>query len=799
MKPKSIQNILKYRPVVLDGATGTELYKRGMPCGICPEIWALDNYSIVSSLQREYADLGADVVFAPTFGANRIKLKNYKLDKVEEINKNCALLSRKAVGKNTLVGGDIGPTGKFIEPFGSLSFDEAVDIFKEQARGLLKGGVDFFIIETMIDIQEARAALLAVKELTDKFVMVSMTFEADGRTLNGNCPEAAVVTLQGLGANAVGCNCSVGPQAMVSIIKRMKPYSKVPLLAKPNAGMPKVMKSKTVFPMGAKEFASFAAPIVSSGAGLIGGCCGTTPRHISLLKRAVSRKKPKKVFPEFLSVLSSASSFLPLDRSAALGIVGECINPTGKPRLRKELSKRNFSYVREIAVEQEKNNACLLDVNVASAAGDEESLLCEAVKSIAQITGLPLVIDSSNISAVENALRVYPGRALINSIPWQKGKTDKLLKIAAKYGAMFIVLPIDHKNVPLTSTQRQEVARKILAKAKDYGLNKEDAVVDALVMALSTSHDSAKETLSMIEWCSRKLGMLTIIGLSNVSFGLPGRQWLNAAFMAAAYSRGLRLAIADPSQYEVTAIKTALNAAYGLDPDAKEYIDFFRKSSLDKGAASANKDAKQGLFDAILHGDRQRVNYFIDKAIAQNHSPSDLVSNTMIPAIKRVGELYEQRSYFLPQLIASAETTKRAFLHLKPLLSKKERDKDHFICLMATVEGDVHDIGKNIVGLILGNHGFKIVDMGKDVSANKIVSEAKRLGAHLVGLSALMTTTMLKMNDVVKLAKKEGLKCKFIVGGAAVSSHYADSIGAEYAKDAIEAVKVAKRMIGKKG
>ena len=792
---RKILNIIKKRILILDGATGTELQKRGYPGGICPEKWTIDHPDVLSSIYSDYCKAGSDIVFTSTFGANRLKLSEYNISDVVGTNKKLARLAKNSVTKKTFVAGDIGPTGHFIEPFGNIKFEEAVNIFKEQVKGLLEGGVDLFVIETMMDIQEARAALIAVKELTDSFTMVTMTFEKDGRTLNGTNPAAALITLQSLGADAFGCNCSTGPLGMLPFIESMKPLATIPLIAKPNAGLPKLLKGKTVFEMSPKDFAQSTKNIASAGANILGGCCGTTPKHIAHLEKILKNKKPQMPLKKSISALSSSKKSFILTENDPLKIIGERINPTGKKALQEELLNGKTSLIRSFAREQKEKGASLLDVNVGVPDIDEVKVLKDTINMLSIITDLPLVLDSSNIKALEKALRIYPGRALINSISGEKEKIEKLLPIAAKYGAMFILLPLTDKEIPATAIKRTKIIQSIYGHAKKLGFTKQDIVVDCLVMTVSSDPRSAIETLDTISWCRKTFKTKTVIGLSNVSFGMPQRKWINASFLSLAASRGLNMAIANPSLETFMNIKMASDVLLNKDPDASKYIQHFTDSKpLDKKEALVSTPEKN-VSAAILEGNREEITEFISKALS-TITPEELVNTYMIPSITKVGDLFEKKEYFLPQLIASAETMKKGFNYLQPLLKKSQKtNKSSSVILLATVRGDIHDIGKNIVALMLKNHGFKVIDLGKDVSTETILNKIRDNKPSIVGLSALMTTTMVNMKEVITQARKKGFKCHFIVGGAVVTNSYAKSIGAQYAKDGVEVVKAAKILI----
>lgn len=793
-RKKKILDILRKRPLILDGATGTELFRRGMPAGSCPEKWVLANPDAIKSVHRDYERAGSDIVYTCTFGANRIKLAQHGLSRVREVNRKIASLTRQAVNKKTMVCGDIGPSGRFIEPYGNLKFEDAVDLFKEQIRGLLSGGVDLFGIETMIDIQEARAALIAVKELTDKFVMVTMTYEKNGRTLNGTDPLSALITLQSLGADAVGCNCSSGPDDMLKIIRSIKPYARVPLVAKPNAGMPKLIQGKTVFDMGAEEFSRLCKGFILAGANMVGGCCGTSPEYIRQLKKRIGNSKPIMPLRKSISALSSASGTVLIEKNRGFVIIGERINPTGKKKMQEEIRKGDLSFVRELAGEQEAQGAHLLDVNVGVAGVNEKEAMVKAVNTLSSINPLPLVIDSSNPEVIALALRLNPGRSLINSISAEKNKIKRLLPLAEKYGAMFILLPLSDKGIPKASGARKKVIKEIFAQAEKFGFTKDDIIVDGLALSIASNMEYAQETLKTIEWCAKVFKCNTLVGLSNISFGMPNRKWINAVFLKLAREKGLNSAIADPESAKLADKPIVKKIIRERKNNVSAIFDYFLKASFkEKGKPLARGvPVEEKISRVVLEGGKEKVEGLIKEAIAKGRSPYQIIERTVVPAIVRAGELFDKRQYFLPQLIASAETVKRAFDFLEPYIKKdRSKRKQKAMILMATVKGDIHDIGKNIVVLILESNSFRVIDLGKDISPARIISAIKRFKPDIVGLSALMTTTMIKMPEVIGLARKEGLKCKFLVGGAVVNKNYAREIGAEYAHDAIEAVRLA--------
>jgi 5-methyltetrahydrofolate--homocysteine methyltransferase len=796
-KSARIQNLWRKEILILDGATGTELQKKGLPSGVCPELWCLENPRITQDIHSSYEQASAQIVYACTFGANRFKLEQYgNKGNTYSINRDLVRLAKQAVGKRTLVAGDIGPTGLFIEPFGALAFDEAVDAFKEQVRGLIDGGCDLIVIETMIDIQETRAALLAVKEIKDIFTIVCMTYEKDGRTLNGTDPISALITLQSLGADAVGCNCSTGPEKMMEFIALMKPYAKVPLIAKPNAGVPRLENGNTVFDMDAPVFGSWGRRLAEAGANMIGGCCGTTPLHIQELAQAIAGSRPQLPVRKSIGAVSSSRGYLIFEGNNPLFIAGERINPTGKKALQQELLEGKTSIVRQMAVEQEKQGAHLLDVNVGQPGIDEVATVKSIIGLLTTATRLPLVVDSSNVKTIEAALRLYPGRMLINSISGEKEKMARLLPLAAKYGAMFILLPLTDGEIPHTAEKRQAVIKNIFNSARKFGFAKDDFIVDCLVMAVAADAGAAQETLKTLRWCTETFHSKTVFGLSNVSFGMPGRTWLNAAFLGMAQFNGLTVAIANPATIEFMNIKKAGDVLTAKEKAAQKYIEHFSENQKVPSGTAAIEilSPQEKVSAAIMDGNREDIAPLVESALAAGIAASALVDDVMIPAIVRVGDLYEKKIYFLPQLMASAETMKKALHYLEPHLKQSAAVIKGKV-LIATVKGDIHDIGKNIVALLLRNSGYDVIDLGKDISTQEIIAAAKKENPDVIGLSALMTTTMVNMKEVIATAAQEGLKANFLLGGAVVTEAYANSLGAAFAKDGVEAVRVVQKLI----
>jgi len=625
-----------------------------------------------------------------------------------------------------------------------------------------------------------------------------MTFENDKKTLNGTDPVTALVTLQSLGADAVGCNCSTGPEIMADFVGIMKPFSKVPLIAKPNAGMPILKDGETVFSMLPREFALHGKKLVLMGANMVGGCCGTTPGHIKEMTKHKALK-PLRPVRGSISAVSSARHAVILEKDRSLVVVGECINPTGKKALQKELREGKLSLVRELAKDQERHGAELLDVNAGMPGIDEKKTMESIIRLLSVNSVLPLVIDSTDPDIIESALRLYPGRALINSISAEKAKMKKLLNIASHYGAMFILLPLTGKKIAKTAGERRKIIEDVYKEAKRFGFTKDDFVVDGLAMAVSSDPASCLETMKTISWCSKEFGVNTILGVSNISFGMPQRTWLNSSCFAMMTAHGLSMVLSNPMVKEFMNVKRSCDVLLSRDKDASRFISHFSTITGDKAEVS-KKDvplaADKKVFNAILEGNREGIQEMVKEARKSGMPADDIVHKVMIPAINKVGDLFDKKEFFLPQLIASAEAMKMAFAYLEPYLDKgKESSEKKTVIFLATVKGDIHDIGKNIVALMLKNHGFSVVDLGKDVASTKIIKAIKEQKDPIVGLSALMTTTMVNMKEVIDLTRKEGINCRFLLGGAVVTRAYAESLGAEYAGDGVEAVRVVKKII----
>lgn len=789
---------------ILDGATGSNLQKAGMKSGECPEQWILNHPDIFIDLQKKYIEAGSDAVYAPTFTSTRVKLDEYGLGaKQREYVGKLVGLSKQAVeesrtDRKIYVLGDISMTGLQIQPLGTMPFEELVDIYKEQVTLSVEAGVDGFVIETMMSLQEARAAVLAVKESCDLPVFVTMTFQEDGRTLYGTSPETAMVVLQEMGVDAVGINCSTGPDKMVDAVKSMKRYAKVPVIVKPNAGLPALVDGETVYDMGPDEFARAMKKLAEAGATVLGGCCGTTPEHICCLKEALKEQMFKPLVPARERTLTTERNVTSISLDGTFTIVGERINPTGKKALQEQLRQGQLDLVVEMAEEQVEKGARILDVNMGMNGIDEKEMMLKAVQELTMTVDVPLSIDSSYVEVVEQALRIYPGRALINSISLETEKFEKLIPIARKYGAMFILLPLSNEGLPKDLEEKIRIIDTIVASAKDHGLSTQDIVVDGLVATIGANKRAALEVFETIHYCKEELGVATICGLSNISFGLPERVFVNTAFLTVAISQGLTMAIANPSQTLLTNAALATDLLLNKEEADLRYIEGVSKTEVvtaSQGESSTQIDGHP-LYVAVVKGKDAKITQLVEEELKQGVEPETLIDSHLIPAINYVGELFEQKKYFLPQLIASAETMKKAVEILEPLLEAKRRGEKLATIVMATVKGDIHDIGKNLVVLMLKNYGYDVIDLGKDVETDDILKTAIEKDAKVIGLSALMTTTMMEMKTVVDRAKEMGVKAKIVIGGAVVTQDFADEIGADgYSSDAREAVKVVSRLL----
>lgn len=828
MTKQEFQQLCRQRIIYLDGATGSNLMKAGMPVGVCPEQWILEHEQALIDLQTAYIEAGTDILYAPTFTANRIKLKEYDLeDQIEEINTRLIKLSKTIAKDKALVAADLTMTGKQLKPMGPLDFEELVDIYKEQIQYAEKAGADLIVIETMMSLQETRAAAIAAMEVSRLPVMATLTFESDGRTLFGSDAKSAAITLSHLHVDAIGANCSTGPDQMCRIIEAMAEVTDIPLIAKPNAGLPSLDENgMTVYDMDSDTFSEQMIQIVESGATILGGCCGTSPEYI---KKLVDKTKDLPVVVRSLAgrrFLSSERQSLTFGLDDCFMIVGERINPTGKKKLQAEIREGKLDLIDQFAAEQEESGAKILDINMGMSGIDEKSMMLTVLEEVANITSLPLSIDSSHVDVIEAALRRYPGRALINSISFEKAKVESLLPIAWKYGAMFILLPLSDEGLPKSLNEKISIINEIVDRALKMGMKKEDIVVDGLVATVAANPLAAKETLQTIRYC-KEHDLATICGLSNISFGLPERMNVNSAFLTMAIMEGLTMAIANPNQEmlvnaafssdilmakdgadlqyinRMNAIKEAKEAFLKANPEAAQISGLAVKVKQKSTAADTGKNdsgmqpegSLGSVKEAVLKGKQRDIVEITKTAVEDGFEPQQILNEALMPAINEVGDLFDKGKYFLPQLIASAETMKKSIDYLEPMLKKDGVDADMPTVVIATVKGDIHDIGKNLVALMLKNHGFTVVDLGKDVPREEIIEAARKYNARIIALSALMTTTMQEMKQVIDLAKQEGIEAKVMIGGAVITQDYAVEIGADgYSRDAADAVKLAQRL-----
>ena len=786
MTRDEFRTLLGQGPIILDGAMGTSLMKAGMSIDDCPEIWALEHPEVVVGIQKAYVEAGAKIVYAPTFGANRMKLKEYGLEnQIEVINSALVALTKSAVGDKALVAGDLTMTGKLPYPVGDVPFEDLVDVYKEQATLLAEAGVDLFVIETMMSLQECRAAVIAMREVCDLPIMATLTFNDEGRTLYGTTPEVGVVVLQSLGVDAIGVNCSTGPEGMVPIIQRMAEYATIPLIAKPNAGLPEIQDKETIYRMTPEEFALKGKELVEAGAAFIGGCCGTTPAHIEALAKAVAGMYVRKPLEKKRRVLTSERTLVEIQLDGNFLVVGERINPTGKKKLQEELREGKLDMVRSFAVDQENCGAALLDINMGMGGIDELAMMREVIYEVSSTVDCPLVLDTSHIDVMEEALRIYPGRALINSISLESAKADAMLALAKKYGAMFILLPLSDKGLPANKAEKLEILEKLYDKALAYGLAHEDIVVDGLVTTVGANPAAGVECFETFTYCKEERNLPTICGLSNISFGVPERGLVNATFLTMAMAKGLTMAIANPCQEQ---LMNSMFAADMLLHHANADVRYVEKMNRVDESEHANKNS---IYTDVVKGNGVSVLEGAKAELAKGTKPEEIINNYLIPAINEVGKLFNDNRYFLPQLIRSANTMKTAIDYLEPMLGKNETQEQLPTIVIATVKGDIHDIGKNLVALMLKNYGYPVIDMGKDVETEAIIDKAIKVNAGFICLSALMTTTMMRMGDVIELAKERGCNAKIIVGGACITEEFAKEIGADgFGKDAAECVKV---------
>ncbi len=786
-----IKELIGKELIIFDGAMGTMLQKKGLKLGQCPEIFNIENPEVIKSIHQGYIEAGARVITTNTFGANEKKLRNTSYS-VEEIIKAAVTIAKDAIGeREAYVALDIGPIGELLEPMGTLSFDEAYEIFKRQVLVGLENGVDLILLETMTDLYELKAAVLAVKENCDLPVFATMTFESNERTFTGCIPEAMVLTLEGLGVDALGVNCSLGPKELLPIVERITKVSSLPVMVQANAGLPKIRNGETVFDISTKDFADGAETFFNLGTSIIGGCCGTTFDYIREVKERLNNRSLVKRTIEYRASICSDSKVVYID---GVRVVGERINPTGKKMFKEALIKGDMDYILKQAITQVEGGAEILDVNVGIPQINEEEVMVRTIKEIQSVIDTPLQIDSTNKKVIEKALRYYNGKPIVNSVNGEDKVLDEVLPIVKKYGAAVIGLTLDKGGIPPKAEERVAIAEKIIKRAESYGIKREDIFIDCLVLTASAQQKEVKETLKAVTLVKEKFKVKTLLGVSNISFGLPNRALINESFLALALGAGLDLPIMNPNSEGMMDVIRAYRVLNNEDVGAEKYIEAY---AIEKSDNEPKKDGNEvtDLKVMVIKGLKEDIRE-ATKQLLKNTDELSIVNNYLIPALDEVGYKYEKEIIFLPQLIRSAETVKVAFEVLKESLSKKNVEKiSKGKIVLATVKGDIHDIGKNIVKVILENYGYEVIDLGKDVPIERILEIAKTEKPKLVGLSALMTTTLKSMEETIKAIRNEAIDTKIMVGGAVLTPEYAEIIGADYySKDAKEAVNIAKEI-----
>ena len=786
---------------IFDGAMGTMLQDAGLPVGACPELWNIEQPAAVTAIHKSYIDSGADIIETNTFGANRIKLTHYKLqDQVAHINTAAVQAARAACGPTTKIAGSVGPTGKLIAPLGDLSFDLAYDVFFEQITALHQANVDMILIETIIDIQEMRAALLAAKAATNKPIICQMSFGADGRTVTGTDPVTAAIILEAMGADVIGANCSLGPSQLLDVVKKLASATKCPISIQPNAGMPQLVNKQTIFPMKPEEMGMWAIELALAGASYIGGCCGTTPAHIKAIKEAI-KKVAMPILPTMQSLtkttaLTSRSKTIYLGVNHPTVIIGERINPTGRKQLAADIKAGEFMSVKKEALEQLRAGAHILDVNMGVPGINQADAMKHVIEELSMLVDAPLVIDTTDSAALEAALKAYPGRALINSVSAEPERLEAFLPLAKKYGAAILCLPIAPSGVPTTALGRLHIIRQIIQAALDQGLRPKDFVLDALVLTAAADAQAGHEVLSTLQLYRKHLGYPTTMGLSNISFGLPRRDIINATFCAMALTSGLDAPILNPYDPLMKDALAASNALLGHDRNGRNYSLNYapQRQGEPLPTAPAPTDIIAQIRQAVLSGEKEAIIPLVKQALADGVDSNTITENGLTMAMNEVGIAFGSGRCFLPQVLLSAETMRAAFITIKEILPAHTVTSLGTIVL-ATVKGDIHDLGKNIVAALLENSGFTVIDLGKDVPAVAIVEAALTHQADIVGLCALMTTTMTQIDHTIAELKAAGLITKTIVGGAVLTQEYAVQAGADaYAQNGVEAVTIAKEL-----
>ena len=787
--------------MVVDGAMGT-LLQSHMPEEVCPELANLEKPELVRDAHIRYIEAGADIINTNTFGGTRLKLDSFGLgNRVRAVNAGAARIAREAAAGRSLVAGNIGPTGRLVEPMGDLAFDEAYQVFREQAEALLEGGVDLFNLETFADLKEIKIAILAIRDCSDLPVMAAMTFEDTFQTFTGTSPEAAAVVLTGMDVDVVGVNCSTGPEPMLEVAGRLLMSTDKPVFAEPNAGIPRLDRHGTTFLISPEAMAEAGSRFVDIGVTIVGSCCGSTPEYTGKLKNAVRNRKPLSRTPENMLRLSSRTHVVSIGQDLPFAVIGERINPTNREDLQSGLAGGRISVFQDEARKQTGEGAHLLDVNIGMPSIDETAMMARIIRGIENVVRAPLVIDSTHAGAMEAALKETPGKPLLNSVHGSRESMESVLPLAKKYGAGLLCLAVGEKGIPKTAEERLEVLRTIIREAEAMGISRRHLICDCLTLTVSAEQKRAETTLRAVRMVREELGLPAVLGVSNISFGLPERSLINAAFLSMAMASGLDAAIINPGDTRMMETVRAASVLTVRDRDSRQFVADHRKKkggSKDLSAGPAPDSPAKRISEAVMSGNRDEIADLVQTALNRGHAPLEINNDMLIPAIQEVGRLYDRKELYLPQMILAAETMQRGFAVLEPLFAGHD-NRHAGTVVLCTVKGDVHDIGKNIVGLFLKNYGFRVVDLGKDVPADVIVRSVLEEKADIVGLSALMTTTMVEMPRIIDTLKEAGSPAKTIVGGAVVTKAYAREIGADgYADDGISAVELVTGLLAVK-
>lgn len=798
---------------IFDGAMGTMLQKENLPEEYCPELANIEKPEIIQKIHQAYIEAGSNIITTNTFGASSIKLEDYGLeDRTEEINIAAVRVAKKAIEdshKEVKIAGDMGPTGKFIYPMGDLAFDDAVALFKEQAQALLKGGVDYLLIETIIDIQEMRAALLGAKDACEQLgkkipIICQLSYTEDGRTITGTSPQVAVILLEAMGADIIGANCSLGPEQLLPLVEEMAAVTNLPIILQPNAGMPKLVGKETIFPLSPEEMASFVPALMDAGVTYLGACCGSTPEHIKAIAHKAASHTPKeRAYVKPFTAITSRTQIVRVGQQEKPIIIGERINPTGRKALAADIKEGNFITVKKDALAQVEAGADVLDVNMGVPGTDPAETMAKAITEISMLVEVPLSIDTIDAAALEAGLKAYPGRALINSVNAEKEQIESVMPLAKRYGAALLCLPLGNGQLPQKAEDRCTLAKNIVLEAYSYGIRPQDLLLDPLVLTLAAGQDSAKETLRTLDLYKTTFGFPTVMGLSNISFGLPQRPYLNAQFLTMALTHGLTAPILNPMNGPVKKAFVAATTLLGYDPAAMNFIHQYgdeeeviiKKSSDKEHAKSHPLTPLEAIQHAVEQGEKELVVELVEKALDERIPPLDITEKALSQAMEVIGEKFGARKVFLPQVMLAAEAMQSAFQTIKKKLPQ-EKGLEKGTVILATVKGDIHDLGKNIVSALLENNGYKIIDLGKDVSPEAIVEAKERHVDAVVGLCSLMTTTMPQIDIAIDCLRKLPEKTKVIVGGAVLTQEYANQAGADsYAKDAVSAVQLVNQLL----